>query len=360
MATIVDVARQAGVSVATVSHVLNRTRFVSKQLTRRVLQAAETLHYEPNVLARGLRSRQTRAVGLILPDVANPFFAEVTKAVEAESAALGYQVFVCQSDEALDKEHDFVSLLQSRLVEGLLLIPSAGDHTFLRPLLRKPLPIVFLSRYIRTLPIPAVVTDNEAGAFLGVSHLIEAGRRRIAAVVTRKGLSHLIEAGRRRVAAVVTRKGLSVTADRLQGYRKALKAAGLRLEGRWVVEGALPFDSAVEAVESLLRLKRPPDALFTFGSMQTLAALATFLKLGRSCPEEVALVGFSEHQWAAVTNPPVTCIAQPTRMIAATAVQLLMEAIRSRRPLPPEIRKLPPTLIDRRSCGCVGAGAGRG
>jgi LacI family transcriptional regulator len=196
-----------------------------------------------------------------------------------------------------------------------------------------------MSRYIRTLPIPAVVTDNEAGAVLGVSHLIEAGRRR--------------------VAAVVTRKGLSVTADRLQGYRKALKAAGLRLEGRWVVEGALPFDSAVEAVESLLRLKRPPDALFTFGSMQTLAALATFLKLGRPCPEEVALVGFSEHQWATVTTPPVTCVAQPTRMIAATAVQLLMEAIRSRQPLPPEIRKLPPTLIDRLSCGCSGGGAGR-
>jgi LacI family transcriptional regulator len=332
MATIVNVARQAGVSVATVSHVLNQTRFVSKQLTRRVLQAAEALNYEPNVLARGLRSRQTRAIGLILPDIANPFFAEVTKAVEAECAVLGYQVFVCQSDEALDKEHAFVSLLQSRLVDGLLLIPSAGDHTFLKPLLRKPLPIVFLSRYIRTLPIPAVVTDNETGAVLGVSHLIEAGRRRI--------------------AAVLTRKGLSVTADRLQGYRKALKTAGLRLEGRWVVEGALPFDSAVEAVASLLRLKRPPDAFFAFGSMQTLAALATFLNLGQPCPEEVALVGFSEHQWAAVTNPPVTCIAQPTRMIAATAVQLLMEAIRRRQPLSPEIHKLPPTLIDRRSCGC--------
>jgi len=120
MATIVDVARQAGVSVATVSHVLNRTRFVSQPLTRRVRQAAEALAYEPNVLARGLRSRQTRALGLILPDVANPFFAELTKAVEAESAALGYQVFVCQSDEALAKEHAFVSLLQSRL-NGYLL-----------------------------------------------------------------------------------------------------------------------------------------------------------------------------------------------------------------------------------------------
>ncbi|MGH8057079.1 MAG: LacI family DNA-binding transcriptional regulator [Candidatus Entotheonellia bacterium] len=340
MATIVDVARQAGVSVATVSHVLNRTRFVSKPLTRRVLRAAEALNYAPNALARGLRSRQTRAIGLILPDVANPFFAEVTKAVEAESAALGYQVFICQSDEALDKEHAFVQLLQSRLVDGLLITPGAGDHAFLKPLLRKPLPIVFLSRYIRGLPIPAVVTDNEAGAFLGVSHLIAAGRRKI--------------------AAVLGRKGLSVTADRLHGYRRALKAAGLRLEGRWVVEGGFPFDGAVEAIESLLRLKQPPDAFFTFGSMQTLAALNTFLKLGRRCPEEAALVGFSEHQWAAVTNPPVTCIAQPTRTIAATGVQLLVEAIHTRRPLPPEIRKLPPTLIDRLSCGCGGAAAGGG
>jgi LacI family transcriptional regulator len=332
MATIVDVAREAEVSVATVSHVLNRTRFVSKQLTRRVLQAAEALNYAPNVLARGLRSRQTRAIGLILPDLANPFFAEVTKAVEAESATLGYQVFVCQSDEALNKEHDLVSLLQSRLVEGLLLIPCAGDHTFLRPLVRQPVPIVLLSRYLRTVPLPAVVTDNEAGAFLGVSHLLEAGRRRI--------------------AAVVTRKGLSVTADRLQGYRKALKAAGLRLEGQWVIDGTPPFDSTVDTIASLLHLKRPPDALFTFGSMQTLAVLVALLHLGRGCPEEVALVGFSDHQWAAVTTPPVTCVAQPTRLIAATGVHWLMEAIRRRQPLPPEIRKLPPTLIDRRSCGC--------
>jgi LacI family transcriptional regulator len=217
-------------------------------------------------------------------------------------------------------------------VEGLLLIPCAGDHSFLKPLVRQPLPIVLLSRYLRTLQLPAVVTDNEAGAFLGVSHLLEAGRRR--------------------VAAVITRKGLSVTADRLQGYRKALKAAGLRLEGQWVIDGTPPFDSTVEAMASLLRLKRPPDALFTFGSMQTLAVLGALLHLGRACPEEMALVGFSNHQWAAVTNPPVTCVAQPTRLIAATGVQWLMDAIRRRQPLPPEIRRLPPTLIDRRSCGC--------
>jgi len=110
----------AGVSVATVSHVLNRTRFVSQQLTQRVLQAAEALNYAPNVLDRGLRSRHMQAIGLILLDVANRFLAEESKAVQAESAALGYQVFVCQSDEALDKEQALVSLLESRSVDGRL------------------------------------------------------------------------------------------------------------------------------------------------------------------------------------------------------------------------------------------------
>src|SRR5919198_184220 len=185
MATVQDVARRAGVSTATVSYVLNGTRFVSDSLRQRVLAAVRELHYEPNAAARTLRSNRSHTLGLILPDLRNPFFTEAVRGVEDVAQARGYTLLLANSDEDAEQEARHLRVLRSKHVDGLILAPAGGSYEELEQLVRADFPLVLLDRDLAGLRTCAVMLDNEAAAHAAVDHLIRLGHRRVGMITGR-------------------------------------------------------------------------------------------------------------------------------------------------------------------------------
>ncbi len=217
MATTKDVARRAGVSMSTVSHVLNATRFVAPERRERVLSAMRDLGYEPNAVARSLRVNRSRAIGLIISDIGNPFFTAVVRGVEDAAQAAGYIVILCNSDEDPDKEETYLRQLRSNRVDGLILAPAGVAHAYLRALVRQASPVVFIDREVPTLEVSAVVLANEPAAHAAVDHLIKLGHRRI--------------------GMIIGRPPVSTTDQRRAGYERALVEAGVAIDPRLIKEG---------------------------------------------------------------------------------------------------------------------------
>jgi len=331
VAKISDIAKRAGVSTATVSHVLNNTRYVSPELRARVERVAQELGYRPNLVARSLRLKRTRTLGFIVSDIRSPFYSEVARAVEEQASSFGYNVIVCNSDENYTRELASIETLISKRIDGLILAPTLGDHRFLKEVAKLWFPILLINRRLDGLGLPCISTDNRAGAYEAVRHLIQAGHRRIGAI---GGL-----------------RALSTTADRLEGYQAALQEAGLPILEELIWLGRPTVEEGQRAAEKLLGLESPPTALFAFSTMLTLGVMATLKSRNLRCPEDVAFVGFSDTLWCSFTNPPLTTVAQPAREVGLKACQLLLEVLQGK-PLPDETYLIPPTLIHRSSCGC--------
>jgi LacI family transcriptional regulator len=211
-----DIAQRAGVSTTTVSHVLNSSRHVHPDTEARVLKAVEELNYHPNMLARSLRRRETHTFGLLVSDIENPFFTEMAHSVETTAYERGYNVILCNTDEELAKEILYVRVLFSKQIDGLILAPAPGDHSYLKPYLASDARVVFVNRYIEGIPTPAVICDDADSTYALASRLLGAGHRHIGVLV---GLN------------------VSTTQQRIAGLERALREYGLSLSDVWVCEG---------------------------------------------------------------------------------------------------------------------------
>src|SRR5580700_3284843 len=329
-ASIYDVARESGVSVFTVSAVVNNKSHVGKSLRERVEAAILKLNYRPNLIARSLAKQRTHTIGMIVPDIANPFFPMVVRGAEDSAQKHGYNLLLCNSDDRLEKEENAVELLLSKRVDGILLTKAAEDF---RPSLRQMIkemniPFVLVMRTYPKLTKDAVITDDYQGARDAVSHLARSGRRRIGLI-----------GGPFKVSNAVAR---------FEGFRDALKAEGLVYDPKLVIEGDYRIDSGFRAGHALLSHR--PDGIYVANHLMTIGLLAAAEEMGLRCPEDFGLISFDDYTWLGVFRPRLTTVELPKRLLGSEAVELLIRRIEGDRSKA-EVKKLQPELRVRESCG---------
>ncbi|MFG2313255.1 LacI family DNA-binding transcriptional regulator [Streptomyces sp. NPDC048566] len=336
MATMTDVARRAGVSIATVSHVLNDTRPVLPDTRRAVLDAIDALGYTPNGLARSLVTARTRSIGLAVSAISNPYFTEILQGVEARALEDGYGLLIADPHDDPEHETTTVRLLHERRVDGMIIAPSARPDALLRYLGQHQVPTVFLDRLLPA-PPDGGFRHDQVGA---------ENTEPMTTLVT-----HLAERGHRRIGLVAGLRGLSTTEERITGYRHGLADAGIPYDERLVVHGASRAETAESATHRLLDLAARPSALVTANNAMTIGALRALRGRGLSVPGDLALCCFDDFSWADLFTPRLTAIAQPSREIGARAVALLLERLAEPGRAARTVR-LPSAFVHRTSCGC--------
>ncbi len=322
-----DVAERAGVSKTTVSHVVNETRFVEEETKQRVLQAIAELGYYPNVAARSLTTKRTGIIGVVISDASNLFFGEVLLGVEDVLQSKNYGLILCNTAEVLEREAHYLDMLLSQRVEGIIAAATSQRWAVLTEVEVQHTPIVFLDRSFEGSEGPFVGVNNKQGAYLGTQHLIESGYRQIGII-----------AGFQR---------LSTMRERLAGFRQALQEHDILLPEEWVVTS--PLHAGREAARQILSPPEPPTALFINNNQLTVGVLLAIKELGLRCPGDIALVGFDDHPWAAVSAPPLTVVRQPTRELGQIATEMLFALIDGKPPAETRVI-LECELIVRQSC----------
>jgi LacI family transcriptional regulator len=340
MATMADVARSAGVSVATVSHVLNGTRPVLPGTRRAVLDAVDALGYTRNALARSLVTSRTRSLGLAVSAIGNPYFTDILQGVETRALEEGYGLLVADPHDDPEREQQAVRLLYERRVDGVIVAPSASPGGLLAQLARHRVPTVFLDRLVPRSPdasgVDSFPFDQVCAENTGP---------------TARLVSHLADRGHRRIGLVAGLPGLSTTSERIAGYRRGLAAAGLPYDERLVAPGDSATAGAERATAALLSLAAPPTALVTANNAMTIGTLRALRDRGLSVPGDLALCCFDDFAWADLFTPRLTAVAQPSKEIGARAVGLLLDRFGSPG-RPGRTVRLPCTFVHRTSCGC--------
>jgi LacI family transcriptional regulator len=329
-ASIYDVARESKVSVFTVSAVVNQKSHVGKKLRDRVEEAIRKLNYRPNLIARSLAKQRTLTIGMIVPDIANPFFPMVVRGAEDAARKHGYNLLLCNSDDNLDQEEKQIELLLSKRVDGILLTKAAGDF---RPALRQmikevDIPFVLVMRTYSKLTKDAVVSDDYQGAYDAVCHLARAGCRRIGLVSGPLKVSNALA--------------------RWRGFRDALESQGLQYEKDLVVEGDYRMDSGFRAGNVLLSHR--PDGVYVANHLMTIGLLRAAEEMGLSCPQDFRLVSFDDYPWLGVFHPKLTTVELPKHQVGSEAAELLIARIAGSSEKA-AVRKLQPELRIRESCG---------
>jgi LacI family transcriptional regulator len=328
--TMLEVARRAGVSVSTVSHVINGTRFVRAQTREAVLDAVRDTGYVPNTVARALMTARSQSIGLIMTVITNPYFTEVVQGVDDEVVRNRYSLLLGDSHDDPDRELRVLHDLHQRRVEGIIIAASGDSRAALRYAREQSIPTVLIDR-MADVTFDQVGTENVEATALLVRHLADLGHRRIALVA---GL-----------------EGLATTKERLTGYRLGLRRSGLGLIPELVAAGDSAAEPARRAVAGLLALGTPPTALVVGNNYMTIGAMRALREAGLTIPDDMALVAFDDFEWADLFTPRLTTIAQPCREMGASAVRLLLSQITDPGWTPRSIR-LAAQFVHRESCGC--------
>jgi LacI family transcriptional regulator len=292
--TIKDVAKRARVATATVSHVLSGRRAVADNLRKRVLKAVDALGYRPNQVAASLRQRQTRSVGIVVPDLTNPFFASLVHHIEELAADSGYQILLVGSNENPEREAERVQALIARRVDGLIVMPTGDKVSVLD---RGGPPTVLVDRGFDAAGYDRIAADNGEGGYIGTRHLLDLGHRDIAILATSK---------------------LGNIEERVEGYCRALAEAGFAQHER-VVYGGVTIDSCREAIRPELHKEDRPTAIFGTAYVATLGAVQAIRAANLSIPEDISLLGFDDSDWMTVLRPYVSTIRQPIQDIATSS-----------------------------------------
>jgi DNA-binding LacI/PurR family transcriptional regulator len=318
--TMRDVARAAGVSPMTVSRVVNGEPAVLPETVARVERAIRRLGYQRNEAARRLRRKggSTQTIGLLVDDLANPFFAALAAAVEDAARQHNYVVLIGSSNDSLRREREVVAAFCARQVDGLIVVPVEGNHRFLADHLARGTKVVCVDRPARRLPVDKVVVDNREGA--------------------RKAVRHLLSQGHRRIGYLGDREDIWTIQERYAGFRDAFGDLGTEPDPRLVRHGQRSREEAARHAAELLSLSDPPTALFTTTDLITMGAIdALHGRDGHDGHPSVALVGFDEFALADKVSPPVTVVAQDPVALGATAAQLLFSRIRGDTSPPREV-----------------------
>jgi len=303
-----DIARKAQVSVATVSHVINRTRFVSDELIKRVEQTIIDLDYQPNLLAGSLRKKKTSTIGLIIPDSSNMIFAEISKNIENILFSRNYNVIVCNSSYDINREREHLKTLRSKMVDGVLIAPATLEGEHLEKFKNIGIPIVILDRTLPDINIDMIVADNYRGGHDAAKYLVSLGHTIIGYVDRIYDLPHSLE--------------------RKNGFIKALKEKGILLNNEDnIVRGGITFNDGVEASKKILKKNPRITAIFSFNDINALGAIRGLTELGLKVPKDVSVVGYDDIPLSSIYIPSLTTVHYPVSEMAKEASKLLLKRI---------------------------------
>jgi len=321
MATMKEIAKRAGVSIGTVSNVIAGRIAVSSRRRGRVLAAIEALKYQPNHVARSLKLRTTRMLGMVISDITNPFFPQLVRGAEDVALKHGYLLITLNTDDHVEREKEALSVLQERRVDGVLLVvaPNPSKDTHIQAIVGSDIPIVCLDRIPEGMNVDSVAVDNVEGS--------------------RAAVQHLISLGHRRIAIITGPRGLRTAAERLQGYRQAMHEAGIPIYSEMIVEGNFRAESGYQRGRELLAGGSRPTSLFVCNSMMTLGLIKALAELGLECPRDIAVVTFDDLPMGEYFRPRLTVVAQPAYSIGYRGAELLIQRIEKKR-LDPSVVKI--------------------
>lgn len=326
-----DIAELAGVSITTVSHVVNGTRAVAPETRAAVLSAVETTGYTGDVIARSLVTGGTRSIGVAISLLANPYFAVLMQAIEREAAEAGYTVLLADTHDAVATEQSTVRALRARRVEGLLLTPAPGDGAVISELVSLGIPTVLVDRVATRGDVDQVGAEN----IQSTSALTE----------------HLASLGHRCIGLISGASGLTTSEERTLGYRLGLGRGGRTWNPELVVSGQSSRDGGAAAFGALMDATERPTAVVVANDAMMVGVLHEARRRGIRVGRDVAVAGYDDAEWADLVEPPLTTMAQPVEEIGRNAVRLLLARIADPDRTPETVR-LPPTLRHRQSCGC--------
>ncbi len=324
--TIYDVAKEAKVSIATVSKVLNQTGRISDKTKRKVLKVIEELDYRPNMMASALMGKQTKTIGLLIPDLANPFFSELARSIEDRGQELGYNLVMCSTDYKMEKENKYLTLLKQKNVDGFILASGFENLDKVEELIKQDIPVAIVARDFPMFPVNAVALDDFMGGYQAASYLINLGHKKIG-VIARNVWSNR---------------------ERLRGFKQALKENKLEFSTDFeFIEG-----SSVEEGKSMahkyLSGSNVPSAIFACNDLLAAGAIQAAKENGLNVPEQLSVIGFDNTIIARIVEPPLTTIAQPIQNMGEQVMDLIVSLIEGDQKEKIRLTLLP-TIVERGS-----------
>jgi LacI family transcriptional regulator len=330
--TLKNIADRLGISETTVSRALSgqASKYrISQETEKEVLDLAEELHFSPNQLARSLRLQKTHTIGLMIPDISNPFFANIARNIEKEARKLGYSVILADTEETESIEIESLRLLRGRKVDGMVISPVGQHSSHLEKLFAVGMPMVLIDRYFPDSPLPYVASDNFSGAHQAVSHLIQNGHVRIACI---QGLENTLP-----------------NVERLRGYHQAHADSGLPVNETLIVGDSFGYQNGYIEMKLLLRYNPRPTAVFAVSNLISLGALHAIDEEGLRVPEDVSIISFDDQPYSALLATPMTTVAQQNEQIGPLAVKMLFNQIESKTVPEQKGILIPTRLIVRKS-----------
>lgn len=306
MVGIVDVAKKANVSTATVSRVLTKPETVRETTTEKVLKAIEALNYQPNLLARQLRRLETKTILVVVPDISNPFFSKVLRGIEAVAVAKGYQVLLGDTGNDVEREKGYLNILQQKKADGMVLLTARMDAAAVEEVARS-FPVVLACEYIEGSRIPTVSIDNISGA--------------------RKATEYLIDLGHERIGCITGPLDIVLSRDRLKGFYQAMARKNLIVDPVLVQEGDFSFDSGFNLMMKFFALGQLPTAIFAASDDMAMGVIKAIKSKDLKVPEDISVLGFDDLKFSSIFEPALTTIAQPAFEIGENAMELLMKLI---------------------------------
>jgi DNA-binding LacI/PurR family transcriptional regulator len=324
--TIRSVAQEAGVSTTTVSKVINHTGSISEQTRKKVFAAMKKLNYSPDVAAASLRGKRTKAFGLLVPDISNPFYAEIARSIEDQSHKFGYNVMMCNTDNDAEKEKSYLSLLTSQRIDGLVVASAFRSPDLLEEMLDKGFPMVLMASEIPKLSVNTVTVDDFKGGYLATSHLLSLGHEKIAIII----------------------ENVRSNAARLAAFKEAMQEADLPIPECFIVKTEASIQKGYETGKKILSMEERPTAIFACNDLLAAGVLQAAKEVGLNIPQDLSIVGFDNTVLSTTTSPMLTTISQPIKLMGAKAVDLLIEEMKEEK-TNKERLLLSPELIIRQS-----------
>ncbi|PKF76479.1 transcriptional repressor PurR [Vibrio sp. vnigr-6D03] len=329
MATIKDVARLAGVSTTTVSHVINKTRFVAETTQEKVKKAVEELNYAPSAVARSLKCNTTRTIGMLVTQSSNPFFAEVVDGVESYCYRQGYTLILCNTGGIYEKQRDYIRMLAEKRVDGILVMCSDLTED-LREMLdtHSSIPKVIMDWGPESSQADKIIDNSEEGGYLATKYLLDNGHTDIACLTGHE----------EKVACI----------ERVIGYKRALREYDIEFKQERILVGNFECDTAVLAADKILAMENRPTAVFCFNDLMALGVISRLQENGVRVPDDISIIGYDNIELSGYFSPPLTTVHQPKRRVGKTAFEILLQRIKDKEH-DKRIFEMHPEIVERSS-----------
>jgi LacI family transcriptional regulator len=305
--TLKDIAIRAGVSVNTVSRALRNKPDINDETKKRIIEIAERLGYTPNVLAKSLRSKKSKTIGVVIADISSPFYSNVVKGIEDGAQEKGYSIILSNTDEQYKKEEKAVQVLLEKRIDGLLITPVQEENRDILDLKEKGIPLVLVGRHFDNIQTNYIVTEDIIGGFLATEHLIKKGHRRILHI---NGPMHI-----------------SSASERLAGYKRALLEYGLEYDQRLVRGNTVEMEEANKLTKKIISEGFNFTAIFAYADVLALGAMHALSEAKLRIPDDIAVVGYDDIEFARISHPPLTTVRIPRYRLGKKAINLLVEKI---------------------------------